>query len=113
MRCFESHGSGDAVDFTGAQRQQQVPALKVSSPNQIDDAQTSGDGPANVDAKQISFGNAARFSLSKFMSSQTNPQEPKNQRQQRPFGLLGQFESGGLEYDAKHFQPFFDMTARQ
>ena len=57
---FKRHRPRDPRDFTGAQRQQEVQALKIGAANQINYAQAGRDGPANIDAQKIRLRNHLR-----------------------------------------------------
>src|ERR1041384_4633328 len=71
---FKTERACDAIDFTGAQGEQQMARLKIEGAHRVHQTETSRDGPASIDTQQLIGRNFAQLAWLEFQPAQA--QEP-------------------------------------
>ena len=73
MRGLHAESAGDPKGFAGLQSEKEVMYLEGGPTNGVDETQTAGDGPANVDSCQVFRGYFTGIAPAKMEASQAEP----------------------------------------
>jgi hypothetical protein len=112
-RCLKSQCARYAIGLARSQRQQQMPALEVGAPDEVNRTQARRNSPTCVYADKIGLGNLALVTLGKIETTQTNFQAPQEQRNQGALWARGKLETYGREHGTNQLQTFLDVTPHQ
>ena len=109
------HGQrpADAIRFPGAQRQQEMPRLKIRGANGIRHTQALRDRPAGVDANDLLRRDTAGVGLAETEASQVDEQAAEQDGQKSPPWGWRQPHSRRSQHVAKHADSLFQVTAHE